>query len=106
MLLAQLRTWRPWVVRDIWFRGDGGKGGQEYKKRNDGTVLGCRRRKAVQTVCRLHEAVTEGLRHYLFQAQASPTHAEAPSTEQDHSYGTRVLWEWLTAISKLRFHID
>ena len=54
MLLAQLRTWRPWVVHDIWFRGNEGKGGQEYKKRNDGTVLGCRRRKAVQTVCRPH----------------------------------------------------
>jgi hypothetical protein len=27
MLLAQLRTWRPWVVRDLWFRGDGGTGG-------------------------------------------------------------------------------
>ena len=37
------------VVRDLWFRGDGGKGKQGYKERNDGTVLGCRLRKAVQT---------------------------------------------------------
>ena len=98
MLLAQVRTRRPLVVRDIWFRGDGGKGEQGYKERNNGTVLGCRRRKAVQTARGERGSDGEGSRHYLFQAQASPTHAEAPSTEQDHSYGARVLYEWLTAI--------
>jgi hypothetical protein len=85
MLFAQLRTWRPWIVHDLWFRGDGpgGRGGQGYKNRNDGKSSGSGAgRKAVQTPRGERRSDGEGLRHYCIcssQAQASPTHAEAPS---------------------------
>ena len=54
--------------------GMGGMRGRGDKNRNDGTVLVCRRCKAVQTARGASERGSdgEGLRHYLFQAQASP----------------------------------
>jgi hypothetical protein len=53
MFLAQQTTWRPRIVCNLWFRGDGVREGgtsvRGNEGRNDGGVLGCRRRKTVET---------------------------------------------------------